>query len=1274
MSFKILHTGDIHLGDLAGPSKDGKNLRRMDTLACMDAIVLHAQTEVPDITVIAGDLFNRSRVWADTALEDVNDAISRFLRPLCQHSHAVVLLFGTENHDNPRAFDVIKKATGDLKNLHIYTHPIVDTITVPAGPIQILAIPGFDKGRLRTFFPGADKEAENQNATVLVNQLVLGLSRQLDPNIPSILTAHYTVTGCTTESGQSFLAGQDVVISTDTIDAANVSLACFGHIHRPQKLLSNTPAYYCGSPNQLTFNDEGIEHGFWMHTIHGTPVLIPGENPPIPHVESDFVGTPERKHYTLRMNSQEITDFLCNGKAFFPWELKDAIVRIRYNCSAEQDKALNRAELQKAVLQAGAFHVAEILPEEVITLDAVDQLTEHDGPPEALERWLDLNEVPYDTNVRLQELARPILARADDGRNANQHTGAFVPVCITVRNYRSYTDATFDFAPVRMAMVNGSNGVGKSSLFMDALADCLFEQSRQEDIGGWVRDGTKSGSVTFCFEVGGTTYQVIRTRLRSGKGTLALQQQGEDGEWIDAGDTTMKLTQQKIIRLLGMDCNTFCSIALIRQDAYGLFLDADSDRRMEVLSALLGLDLYDRAEEMAKAGAADQRRLIAECNTRIDILDTQIREKTVLEDQRQALAADMDRLESDLSTVNTAVQAAHEAEAARGAVRDAIDRGETRLRGIRDQITTKEGNLRTLRQETAIAEGAAARLEDARSAARRLSSVRVQLDLYAGYDDRYAENRKAAADAMTELTAIRSQIRACETEISRYDAILANACDIQNRYLRLNEIRTQKAAVADEIRLYAEAQEVVSELIFERDMAASQWTTKMNNLRGDISRAEAEASRLQSSGCPVPGNASCKFLAAASKAANQLPFMKNQMDELKAAALKKHNEMEKRIAQAQAASILTGPNPNDKLAALTREEQSLAGATADYEKLSRAEERKAAAERQKADLQQRLSAVSDRLDQLNAKVSSLLESKKRLEDARQTADALKPLADMLPQYEADAAKISGLASQIDAIQQDITALNVQREECEVEIADLKTKLAKSFTTNLDSLISKRKQITEEITSISSRQGAIAYKLDQIEAAEEQAAQLRREKDEYAGVLSDYQTLVKAFGLDGIRYMIVRSIVPEIMQRSNEILAAMTGGRMAVDIRTEREKKSDKKIVNSLEVWIHTLAGGNRPYQSHSGGEKVKIALAVTLGLADVKARRAGVQLGMLFIDEPPFLDADGTDAYADALTAMAARNPNMRILAISHDPTMKARFPQNITVKGGENGSSVTME
>ena len=1262
MSFKVLHTGDVHLGDLSGPTKDGENLRRLDTLRCMSDIVQKAEIVTPDITVIAGDLFNRSRVWADTALDDVNDAISGFLRPLCQHSHAVVLLFGTENHDNPRAFDVIKKATGDLKNLHIYTQPTVDTISTPAGSIQILAVPGFDRGRLRTFFPGADKEAENQNATALVNQLVLGLATQLDPNLPSILTAHYTVTGCTTESGQSFLAGQDVVISTDTIDGANVSLGCFGHIHNPQKLLCNTPAYYCGSPNQLTFNDEGIQHGFWIHTISDDSVT------------STFHGTPERKHYTLRLNAQEITDFLNCGKALFPIEVKGAVVRVRYNCSAEQDKALNRAELQKAIMQAGAFYVAEILPEEIVALDAVDQLTEHDGPAEALERWLDLNEVPFETSTRLQELARPILAKADDGRNSSKHTGAFVPISITVRNYRSYTDATFDFAPVRMAMVNGSNGVGKSSLFMDALADCLFEQSRQEDIGGWVRDGTKSGSITFCFEVGGTTYQVIRTRLRSGKGTLALQQKGEDGEWVDAGDTTMKLTQQKIIRLLGMDCNTFCSIALIRQDAYGLFLDADSDRRMEVLSALLGLDLYDRAEEMAKAGAADQRRKIAECNTRIGILDDQIREKPVLEEQRLKLAADMDQLENSLSTVNAGIQAAHEAEAARGAIKDSIDRAEARAATIGKQVAEKCNALNTINQQIAIAEAGAVQLEFARSAAQQLSVVRIQLDLHAGADDRYNENRRAASEAQTDADKLRRHIAECEREIDGYNTVLCNADSIRAKHARLQEINTQKAKTAETISQYAEAQEVVTELTFERDMVQNRWNTQISQIEADIERAEKNAAMLKSSGCPIPGGASCKFLSTATAAVGLLPVLRKKLEEAKANAQQQYDENTERIEKAKSTSILTGPNPHTLMSDLSKESLSLKGIETTYEQLGRAEERRAAALRTLEDLKQRLTDALARIDQLNSKVADLMENKNRLEAARKAEKALKATADTLPQCEADAAKIDSLKAQKAAMETDIGYLIQQKDEAMAEVRELNGKLDDTYTSNLDALTASRRYITNDISTTSAKQGEIAYKLDQIEAAEAQAADLRKEKDGYASALTDYMTLVKAFGLDGIRYMIVRSIVPEIMQRSNEILAAMTGGRMAVDIRTEREKKSDKKIVNSLEVWIHTISGGNRPYQSHSGGEKVKIALAVTLGLADVKARRAGVQLGMLFIDEPPFLDADGTDAYADALTAMAARNPDMRILAISHDPTMKARFPQNITVTGGENGSTVTME
>ena len=54
---RILHTGDIHLGDLAGPTKDGENLRRLDTIGCMKAIVEDAQSIKPEVSIIAGGAF-----------------------------------------------------------------------------------------------------------------------------------------------------------------------------------------------------------------------------------------------------------------------------------------------------------------------------------------------------------------------------------------------------------------------------------------------------------------------------------------------------------------------------------------------------------------------------------------------------------------------------------------------------------------------------------------------------------------------------------------------------------------------------------------------------------------------------------------------------------------------------------------------------------------------------------------------------------------------------------------------------------------------------------------------------------------------------------------------------------------------------------------------------------------------------------------------------------------------------------------------------------------
>ena len=153
-------------------------------------------------------------------------------------------------------------------------------------------------------------------------------------------------------------------------------------------------------------------------------------------------------------------------------------------------------------------------------------------------------------------------------------------------------------------------------------------------------------------------------------------------------------------------------------------------------------------------------------------------------------------------------------------------------------------------------------------------------------------------------------------------------------------------------------------------------------------------------------------------------------------------------------------------------------------------------------------------------------------------------------------------------------------------------------------------------------------------------------------------------------MIIRSIIPKLTITSNTILGQMTGGKMGVEFRLEKIERGGKEKT-TLDIFIEESGKPALPYLSKSGGEKVKASLSVILALAEIKSSAAGIQLGMLFIDEPPFLDSDGVDAYCDALETIQRRYRDMKIMAITHDLAMKARFPQNLDVVKTEHGSKV---
>ena len=596
---KVLHTADWHIGQFKGPVVDGVNLRSQDTVNCLNYMIKVAEEEKPDIVCVSGDVFHQEQIGPARYSDEMIVATDTITK-LAGVAKAVIVMRGTPNHDGGGQFRVLSKMFANTGNVHIVTSPTV--LRTPYA--DIACIPGFDKQEFRSRFPGLSADEENEAWTSYISSMVMGLRAECHKT--SILMAHYTVPGCNMESGQtSFFTNFEPVIPREALEAAGYEAVLLGHIHRPQILNGLHNVFYSGAINAMNFNDEGQERGFWIHEFSDTGKLTKGHN----------CITPYRRFYTITWDTEEVEAYIREGVMYlhrlgFPEDVTDKIVRVRYSCTSEQKKQLNIPALQKDLYELGAFYVADIEAENAIDVTNRGLLSEESDPTLNLKKYLE--EKCFKNPDKIVELAEPIIAEAMKQSTTAEIHGVFRPISIAVRNYRNYKEEKFDFADISFCTINGVNGAGKSSLFMDAIVDCLFEETREGDNKAWIRgtEDARSGSIEFVFDIGDKRFRVVRTRTKSGKPTLNLSQY-EENEWRNISKERIADTQAEIEKLLGMDSMTFRSCALIMQDQYGLFLQAKKDERMAILAKLLGLGIYGVMELDSKKKLSEQIKDLA---------------------------------------------------------------------------------------------------------------------------------------------------------------------------------------------------------------------------------------------------------------------------------------------------------------------------------------------------------------------------------------------------------------------------------------------------------------------------------------------------------------------------------------------------------------------------------------------------------------------------------------------------------------------------------------
>jgi len=164
----------------------------------------------------------------------------------------------------------------------------------------------------------------------------------------------------------------------------------------------------------------------------------------------------------------------------------------------------------------------------------------------------------------------------------------------------------------------------------------------------------------------------------------------------------------------------------------------------------------------------------------------------------------------------------------------------------------------------------------------------------------------------------------------------------------------------------------------------------------------------------------------------------------------------------------------------------------------------------------------------------------------------------------------------------------------------------------------------------------------------------------------YKTLDHAFGKGGVQAMLIETALPEIEDEANRLLDRMTGGRMTVALKTQKQTQKGETR-ETLEIEIADDLG-TRPYELYSGGEAFRIDLALRIALAKLLTRRAGAPLPTLIIDEGfGTQDANGCDRLIEAIQSIAS--DFQLVIVITHLEELKNRFERRIVVEKTLEGS-----
>jgi exonuclease SbcC len=169
-------------------------------------------------------------------------------------------------------------------------------------------------------------------------------------------------------------------------------------------------------------------------------------------------------------------------------------------------------------------------------------------------------------------------------------------------------------------------------------------------------------------------------------------------------------------------------------------------------------------------------------------------------------------------------------------------------------------------------------------------------------------------------------------------------------------------------------------------------------------------------------------------------------------------------------------------------------------------------------------------------------------------------------------------------------------------------------------------------------------------------------------IEDYESiklLKEALSPRGLKATIVDYLIPQLEERINDVLSQMSDFKIRLD--TQTIKADEEGVKEGLFITVKNPEGQEMSYESFSGGEKIKITIAISEALASLLQNNIGFRI----MDENIIsLDTESTQNFSEVLLKLQEKFP--QLLIISHINEIKDLFEKKITIIKTNGVSKIT--